>query len=152
VNDPDRFLQTSDVPACAMTLMAHAGFVLHVGGKLGERDEVPVPITCGRERKLNARLKFTSGGGTQSGMRCRSGAVAAKSDPGRVQPSESRLRTRTRIALTDGIRQRWFVSRSKEDLKALAVSQNNELRPLKIPHNLLILCVTIGTVFTVIEW
>jgi hypothetical protein len=76
-----------------------------------------------------------------------------KSDPGRVQPSESRLRTRTRIALTSGIRQRWFVSRSKEDLKTLAVSQNNELTPLlKIPHILLIFCVTIDTVFTVIEW
>ena len=49
---------------------------------------------------------FYDFGGTQSGMRDRSCAVAQKSDPGPRATKESRLRTRTRIALTSGIRQR----------------------------------------------
>ena len=42
---------------------------------------------------------------TRSGMRVRS---CAKSDPGSAQTKESRLRTRTRIALTSGIRQHGY--------------------------------------------
>ena len=75
-----------------------------------------------------------------------------KSDPGRVQPSESGLRTSNPNRIDPWYQTTLFVSRSKEDLKTLPVSQNNELRPLKIPHNLLIFCLTIDTVFTVIKW
>jgi hypothetical protein len=75
----------------------------------------------------------------------------AKSDPGSAQTKESRLRTRTQIALTSGIRQHGSLVCSKEGRKTLAVSQKNELRlPLKIPHILLIFSVSIDTVFTVI--